>query len=276
MQWLNISVDALQSMEFKRSNPVKRSTWLSLLGYCCQHETSGRIANCRDWSEREWLQVCGVTKEEVHTDSLLCTFDGDDLLVAFYPIEQEAKAIQNRINGGKGGRPRKIAAPQAIDTQGEKPCGLPDGSDSLERKGKEGKEKEEKEKESNPLTGGLGGEDELPFDTPPAKPARKQAKKQAKKFVPPNREEFIAYAVETIPKRNPDWNKDQAERCADLQFDIYVDQTWHDGNGAKISNWKNKSIATMLYKRPESFGRDPRSFADQRKLAAEQSNACGP
>jgi len=154
MQWLNISVDALQSMEFKRSNPIKRSTWLSLMGYCCQHETSGRIEGCRDWSDREWLQVCGVTKEEVHTDSLLCTFEGEDLLVAFYPIDQESKAIQNRINGGKGGRPRKIAAPQAIDTQGEKPCGLPVGSDSLERKGKEGKGKE--------------GNNTLSDDSPPA------------------------------------------------------------------------------------------------------------
>lgn len=139
------------------------------------------------------------------------------------------------------------------------------------------KTEEKEENENNTMSDDAppaeDGVDDLfeEVDTPPAKP--KTPKKKA--FVPPSREEFIAYAVETIPKRNPDWNKDQAERCADLQFDTYVDQTWHDGNGAKISNWKNKSIATMLYKKPESFGRDPRFFADQRKLAADQANACG-
>lgn len=134
------------------------------------------------------------------------------------------------------------------------------------------KKKEERRKNTTPTITPTASEGELfgNADKPstPAKPKKKA-------FVPPSREEFIAYAVETIPKRNPDWNKDQAERCADLQFDTYVDQTWHDGNGAKILNWKNKSIATMLYKKPESFGRDPRFFADQRKLAADQANACG-
>ena len=275
MHWININIDALQSMEYKRSNPTKRATWLSLLGYCCQHETGGRITGCRDWSDREWLQVCGVTKEEVLTDSLLCTFDGDDLLVAFYPLSQEQAIRAKREAGKKGGRPRKLDAPQTPELQAKEPYGLPDGSDSFKRKEKEGKGKEGKEKNtlSDDAPPAEDGVLELieEVDTPPAKP--KTPKKKA--FVPPSREEFIAYAVETIPKRNPDWNKDQAERCADLQFDTYVDQTWHDGNGAKISNWKNKSIATMLYKKPESFGRDPRFFADQRKLAADQANACG-
>jgi len=142
MQWLNISIDALQSMEYKRSNPTKRATWLSLLGYCCQHETGGRITGCRDWSDREWLQVCGVTKEEVLTDSLLCTFDGDDLLVAFYPLSQEQAIRAKREAGKKGGRPRKLDAPQTPEPQAKEPYGLPDGSDSFKRKGKERKERE--------------------------------------------------------------------------------------------------------------------------------------
>ena len=125
-------------MEFKRSNPVKRATWLSLMAYCASQETGGVIENCADWSDAEWLQVCGVREEEVKTTCLLYGFEGDNLVVKFYPIDQENKVKQNRLSGAKGGRPRKSQAPVS---QREKPCGLPSGSDSLKRKEKKRKSK---------------------------------------------------------------------------------------------------------------------------------------
>ena len=146
MNWLNINIETIQSMEFKRSNPVKRATWLSLMAYCAQQETGGVIEDCADWSNQEWLQVCGVSLEEVKTTCLLYGFEGNNLVVNFYPLEQEAKVIKNRASGAKGGRPKKKVAPETPIPQGDKPCGLPSGSDSLKRKEKERKEKERKEK----------------------------------------------------------------------------------------------------------------------------------
>ena len=91
------------------------------------------------------------------------------------------------------------------------------------------------------------------FDETPA-PKTPKTPKTKKAFVPPTREEVIQHAVETLPRRNPDWSPEQAYRCADNQFETYIDQDWHDGNGKKISNWKNKSITAMLYRKPHYFG----------------------
>jgi len=93
-----------------------------------------------------------------------------------------------------------------------------------------------------------GGELFDEVDTPP----KKQAKKKA--FVPPTLEEFVAHAIEKLPTHNAEWTLDRVRSCASLQFDTYVDQDWHDGNGKKISNWKTKSINAMIHKKPWSFG----------------------
>ena len=128
------------------------------------------------------------------------------------------------------------------------------------------------ENEKNTLSEGCGEGDLFDeADTPP----KKQARKQAKQFVPPSREEFIAHAVEKLPTLNPDWDQERSTRCAAHRFDTYVAQDWRDGNGKPIKNWKTKSIAAMKYDLPRNFGGNPQFFADQRRIAAEQSNACG-
>ena len=114
-----------------------------------------------------------------------------------------------------------------------------------------------------------GGELLDEVDTPPKKQAKKKSKKA---FTPPSREEFIDHAVATLPRRNPDWSAEQAFRCADQQFDNYVDQDWHDGNGKKIANWKNKSITAMLYRKPHNFGINPQFFLEQKKIAANSAS----
>tara|TARA_R100001463_G_scaffold10301_13_gene30258 strand:+ start:743 stop:1498 length:756 start_codon:yes stop_codon:yes gene_type:complete len=121
-------------------------------------------------------------------------------------------------------------------------------------------EKKEK-KEKNTPSGESEGEDL--FEPKP--------KKQT--LSPPSREEFIAYAVETLPKSNPDWSPEQATRCAYQQFETYVDQNWHDGNGKPVKNWKRKSINSMLHKKPWSFGSNPKSFVDQKKIVANKSSS---
>jgi hypothetical protein len=245
MNWVNLNIDVIRGEEYIDAEPVSRATWISLMAWCCSQENGGVIKDARSWGDRKWQQLCGVTLAEVETMCLLYGFEEQNLVVNFYPIEQESKVQKNRASGKKGGRPRKIDASQALDTQGEKPCGLPVGSDSLKRNSNSNSNSN-----SNP-SGGCGGV-EL-FDETPA-PKTPKTPKTKKAFVPPTREEFIQHAIETLPRRNPDWSPEQAYRCADNQFETYIDQDWHDGNGKKISNWKNKSITAMLYRKPHYFG----------------------
>lgn len=269
MHWININIDALQSMEFKRSNPTKRATWLSLLGYCCQHETGGRITGCRDWSDREWLQVCGVTKEEVLTDSLLCTFDGDDLLVAFYPLSQEQAIKAKREAGKKGGRPRKIDAPQSPELQAKEPYGLPDGSDSLKRKEKEGKGKEGKGKNtmSDEAPPAEDGEFGLFGEKIETGPTIEEEMERVWKAYPSKtgRKAALPHIKRAVKKHGADWliEKIQAYKIA------YDNMGWSYKMGSTYFN--QDSYDDELPTPPPN----PQFFADQRKIAAEQSNACG-
>ena len=133
MDWINININVIRGEEYIDAEPVSRATWLSLTAWCCSQENGGVIIGARSWTDRKWQQLCGVTLAEVETMCLLYGFEGENLVVHFYPVEQEAKVIKNRENGSKGGRPKKKVAPQVPDTQGEKPCGLPSGSDPLKR-----------------------------------------------------------------------------------------------------------------------------------------------
>jgi hypothetical protein len=123
MHWINIHTETLRGEEFVGAEPLERATWLSLLGWCCAQENSGRIESCSDWTTRKWQQLCGITLEEVQIKSALYTFDGSDLIVHFYPIEQQESVAAKRENGKKGGRPKKIKQAETLTQQGDKPCG---------------------------------------------------------------------------------------------------------------------------------------------------------
>lgn len=150
MNWLNIHTDTLRSQEFLGAEPVERATWLALLGWCATQENSGVIKGAKSWTDRRWQQTCGVTKAEADTKSELFLFEGESLVVSFYPVEKQAEVVAKREAGKRGGRPRK-----PLKTQGEKPHGKPDGSAEVNHEPKqseseaetEGKEREEKERE---------------------------------------------------------------------------------------------------------------------------------
>lgn len=141
MNWLNLELTILRSEEYLGSDPVQRATWLNLLAYCADQENGGVIKCCREWGGRRWLQLLGVTSDEVLADSMLWKWKGDDLQVWNYPKAKEVEVRRKRETGKKGGRPKKVN-----DTSTEKPDGSenekPDGSILQKRKGKEGKGKE--------------------------------------------------------------------------------------------------------------------------------------
>lgn len=116
MEWLNLHASVLDSVEFVGCEPVEQATWLKLLRFAIGQENSGRITGCKGWKDRKWQQLARCTKREVGADCDLWEWDGDDLLVSFYPVEKETEVQTKRevarVNGSKGGRPRKKPMPE--------------------------------------------------------------------------------------------------------------------------------------------------------------------
>lgn len=120
MNWINLNVTTLDSEEFLGSEPEQRATWLCLLRYCVGQENGGRIPGARSWTDRKWLQVVRVAEREIATACELWHWDGDDLIVSFYPADKEDEVRERRSrarsNGSKGGRPKSAAAETDVGT----------------------------------------------------------------------------------------------------------------------------------------------------------------
>jgi hypothetical protein len=110
MEFINIHTSAIDSMDFIRCAPPQRAAWLLLLRFCAGQENGGKIVGAREWGDTTWQQLCRVKLREVKNDCGLFFWDGADLIVNFYPSEQEKKVISNRKVGGLGGRPKKLKA----------------------------------------------------------------------------------------------------------------------------------------------------------------------
>ncbi len=121
MDWINIHTSTLDSADFIRCHPDQRAAWLMLLRYCAGQENGGRIVGARPWGDTTWQQMCRVRKKEVQKDCALFIWDGDDLVVNYYPIHGEQRASNSRENGKKGGRPRNPDKTQWVSS------GIPSG-----------------------------------------------------------------------------------------------------------------------------------------------------
>ena len=125
MNWINIHTDDLRGEQMMGADPVERGTWLFLLAWCATQENDGCIKDCLLWKDRRWQQTCGVTKNEVHMDSDLYCFVGDDLVVNLYPLDKQnevqRKRDQAKKNGRMGGRPKKTPPSETIEESTPKP-----------------------------------------------------------------------------------------------------------------------------------------------------------
>ena len=134
MNWLNLSIQTLDSENFLGSDPTQRATWLCLLRYCIGQENGGTITACAGWADRKWQQLVRVTKDEVVQTCDLWQWDGETLTVWGYPIEKEGEVQQLRElgklrtpakqaaaqnNGKLGGRPPKTQRETQQETQQE-------------------------------------------------------------------------------------------------------------------------------------------------------------
>tara|TARA_B110000014_G_scaffold148951_1_gene103776 strand:+ start:48 stop:830 length:783 start_codon:yes stop_codon:yes gene_type:complete len=243
MHWINIHTETLRGEEFLGAEPLERATWLSLLGWCCAQENSGTITGCGDWSSRKWQQICGVTLEEVNTESQLYNFDEGNLIVHFYPLEHQEKAEASRVNGKKGGRPKKTASHETLTQQGDKPIGSILVNPDLNL------EETQSEPRANPNSNSNSKSKSNCNSNTPVKP----------KFIPPTLEDFTTYLQESLPKINPEWTPERITRASQLQHETYTDQEWHTGGDKprKIKNWRTTTKNSMKHQKPWQFGSAP-------------------
>lgn len=123
MNWINIPLSFFISSDYRGSDPIDRATWLSLLAFCANAENGGRIQGAAAWKCRKWQQVCGVTMEEVGHHCDLWSWDGDDLVVAHYPLDMEKKVRQKRAAGALGGSAVRSQSPR--ESTGNPPAPAP-------------------------------------------------------------------------------------------------------------------------------------------------------
>lgn len=106
MDWLNLHIPKLGAPDFRVADERMRGVWLSLLLYCASQENSGIIDNCANWTERQWQQICGVSRKYVHTESTLWEWLDGSLIVKLYPIEKQ-KEVQRLRSQAKAGADAK-------------------------------------------------------------------------------------------------------------------------------------------------------------------------
>ena len=168
MEYINIPLYVIRSNEYIGADPTQRATWLSLVAWSCDQENMGRIAGARSWGDRRWMQSCGVMASEVAESCGLFRWDGDDLVISFYPAdaqrEIERKREIARANGRKGGRkPTSEPMPETNvgSNVGNQPRIANDAPLESEKKGKE----KERNREGKTTT-----VDDTPEEEPPAAP----------------------------------------------------------------------------------------------------------
>jgi len=120
MNWINIKTSDLRAPQFIGSDPTARGTWVAVLGYCYEQENGGLIAGCKTWKDRQWQQVCGVTREEIDGAQSLMGWQDDDLRVWGYPSDLEDEIKRKREAGRKGGQARTQAKIEASKANGAK------------------------------------------------------------------------------------------------------------------------------------------------------------
>lgn len=258
MNWINIHTDTLRDSIFIGAEPLERATWICLLGWSCTQENGGVIEDCKTWSDRRWQQTCGVTKEEIENGDGLFFFQGNDLVITYYPKDHENTVKSKREAGKKGGRPihSKSKNHEVNHMVNQEDITIDNHMANLERTLKKDKVKKSNEKEEK--------ENSVCDEVFPKK----------KSFQFPNYPEFEAYLIQAMPLVNPEWTPERVKRASRLQYDTYEENGWKDGNNNQVKNWKTKAKTALSYKNPWNFGSDqskptPQTFAEINAKAKE-------
>jgi hypothetical protein len=163
MEWLNIHSSTLSSDEFLDSPADDQAAWVLISSYCANQENGGRITGAKLWDDQKCMRALKVPRDRLKDQAFLWSWEGDDLLIAFYPIEQEEILRKKRGGAALGGRLRGAqlkAQAQATKPDDAKAEGEPMAKGLLKRKGREGKGKKGngRVRESGSLSGVSGSD----------------------------------------------------------------------------------------------------------------------
>lgn len=241
MDWTNTHRNTVQKAT-TMAEPADAWTWLRLQSYCHSQENGGRIVGAKEWTARLWMMNTFCLPEEVLKECPLWRFEGVDLVVEFYPLENEKAALAKRRGNHKGGRNRwRNLAHDLGQPNGQphaRPEGQPNGQPSL------------------PLV--------PPPNTPPSIPPLKKKGKERKEeegsssltVCIPTVEEVCAWAMERGV--DPDYARDKwLEAC---------EGHWWVQNGTLI-DWQSRWLR-FWHQDQGGFQKSKKNGAAQ-KLAAE-------
>lgn len=154
MDWLNLHTSTLDDPALAAADDTHRSHWLHLMRYCIGQENNGRIRGAKTWNERKWLLLCRVPQASLADDGELWKWEGDDLVVSFYPKKKQ-KEVQDKREAGREGGLKSAAtrAQKSSSTPSSSASSTPSSSAATERKGMEGEGKG-REKEGNGVPDG--------------------------------------------------------------------------------------------------------------------------
>jgi hypothetical protein len=87
MEWFRFEPRTLRAPEFALAPEKSQIAWFRLLNYCAEQENGGIIAGAADWTDSQFVTICGVRLGAVKAAGRLLTFREKDLHVWGYPIE---------------------------------------------------------------------------------------------------------------------------------------------------------------------------------------------
>jgi len=230
MEWFQIFTTDLGSPDFVLSKESSRGTWISLLAYCCSQENGGRIVGARSWPKEAWPQLCRVQAKSVATDSLLWQWDGDDLLVKYYPAKSAEKCAANRENGRRGGlrsgEARRKHRFDSASTNDEATGSVRFDSASTEER-REEKRREEESKEEGSASASASTEGTLPGISaePASKPDRsRKGPKTPEELGEPMASRLLRVGALLRRRASTPWKVEELEAFRAMRLDVCTDE----------------------------------------------------
>ena len=230
MEWINLHSSVLGAPEFLLSTETERGTWLCLLGYCCTQENGGKIVGAKGWPAAAWPQICRVASKSVTRASALWAWDGEDLVLRYYPIEKEtevqAKREAARSGGLRSGEARRKQGFNSASTGGEAKTKHSFNSASTEGKGREGKGKEGEEEGAASASASLFSLAEHTDDSADSSPSKRAQKgpKTPEECPEPMRFRMLAIGDLVHRRASTPWKADELAELRNQRLDALADE----------------------------------------------------
>ena len=110
MRFFPVECATVTGTDFSCATFEQQGQWLNLMTYCAGQENGGRIEGASELPEVFFQRSLAMRKEEFESECPLWIWDGQDLVVKFYPLQNQEKCQTLRESGRKGGRSRAAKA----------------------------------------------------------------------------------------------------------------------------------------------------------------------